>query len=426
MKFYFPDSQDLISPTYDFDHDEYSPLRVRQRDDLYAHEVLGAAPYDGILVSKAIVDGSLNSAGKYSTPQRERLYRLGARRFFRLPDHVATLGDCGAFNYISEEEPPYPVDEVLDFYEQCGFDAGVSVDHILLGYDRTATANSVDPQWSRRRAISLRYAEHFLAAVERRGSSVEPVGAAQGWSPASYADSVSELQDMGYQRVALGGMVPLKTSEILQCLENIDEIRKPEVSLHLLGITRLDSIKCLEHLGVTSFDSTSPFRQAFMDERNNYYTPDGNYAAIRVPQVEGNPALKRNILAGLVSQREAIATERECLKRLHSYDLGVLPLEDVLDVLGDYERITAIKKSYLDEYRRTLGSRAWKQCPCGICREHGIEVVIFRGTERNKRRGFHNLSVLAAKMQALNLHTAQSSEENRWLTATSCASQPSN
>ena len=33
MKFYFPDSQDLISPTYDFVHDEYSPLRVRQRDD---------------------------------------------------------------------------------------------------------------------------------------------------------------------------------------------------------------------------------------------------------------------------------------------------------------------------------------------------------------------------------------------------------
>ena len=58
MKFYFPDSQDLVSPTYDFVHDEYSPLRVRQRDDRYAHEVLDRPPYHGILCSKSIVDGS--------------------------------------------------------------------------------------------------------------------------------------------------------------------------------------------------------------------------------------------------------------------------------------------------------------------------------------------------------------------------------
>ena len=49
MKFYFPDSQDQVSPTYDFIHDEHSPLRVRQRDDRYAHEVLAMRPYDGIL-----------------------------------------------------------------------------------------------------------------------------------------------------------------------------------------------------------------------------------------------------------------------------------------------------------------------------------------------------------------------------------------
>jgi hypothetical protein len=29
-------------------------------------------------------------------------------------------------------------------------------------------------------------------------------------------------------------------------------------------------------------------------------------------------------------------------------------------------------------------------------------MAIFRGSERNKRRGFHNLSVLAARMKALH------------------------
>ena len=37
-------------------------------------------------------------------------------------------------------------------------------------------------------------------------------------------------------------------------------------------------------------------------------------------------------------------------------------------------------------WRRGLGMRE-----CGLCHAAGVEIVIFRGTERNKRRGFHNL-----------------------------------
>ncbi len=177
MKFYFPDSQDLVSPTYDFVNDEYSPLRVRQRDDRYAHEVLTAPAYDGILVSKAIVDGSINGAGKYTTAQRQRLYRMGVHRFFRLPENVETLGDCGAFNYVDEHVPPYTVDEVLDFYEQCGFDAGVSIDHIILGYQRPGTSDAPMDEWVERRQISLDYARSSSLPRDRgsrRCNRLEP------------------------------------------------------------------------------------------------------------------------------------------------------------------------------------------------------------------------------------------------------------
>jgi hypothetical protein len=44
------------------------------------------------------------------------------------------MGDCGAFAYVKEEEPPFTVDEVIDFYEDAGFDLGVSVDHVILGF----------------------------------------------------------------------------------------------------------------------------------------------------------------------------------------------------------------------------------------------------------------------------------------------------
>jgi hypothetical protein len=44
----------------------------------------------------------------------------------------------------------------------------------------------------------------------------------------------------------------------------------------------------------------------------------------------------------------------------------------------------------LDEYHDLLQDEPWKECGCRICEEHGIEVAIFRGNNRNRRRGFHN------------------------------------
>ncbi|ODR80176.1 queuine tRNA-ribosyltransferase tRNA-guanine transglycosylase [Haladaptatus sp. W1] len=44
----------------------------------------------------------------------------------------------------------------------------------------------------------------------------------------------------------------------------------------------------------------------------------------------------------------------------------------------------------LEEYHQTLEERPWEKCDCPICSEHGIEVCIFRGNDRNRRRGFHN------------------------------------
>lgn len=396
MKFYFPDSQDMISPSYDFLHEEYSPLRVRQRDDLYAHEALATPPYQGLLVSKSIIDGSINGSGKYSEPQRRRLYRLGVRRYFRLPEKVTTLGDNGAFNYVNERVPPVTVAETIDFYQQCGFDAGVSVDHVILGYQPGAGLEAPDPDWAERRRITLDLAAEFLTAAA--GTGVVPVGAAQGWSPATYADSVRELQGMGYTKIALGGMVPLKTTQILDCLHAVDTVRHDTTELHLLGITRVDSVEEFAHYGVTSFDSTSAFRQSFMDDRRNYHTVTGDYVALRVPQVEGNPALKRNILAGVVCQKDAIAAERDCLRHLRAYDNGTGSIETALSALQTYETVIAAKKTYLPAYHRLLEDAPWRTCHCRICRSHGIEVAIFRGTERNKRRGFHNLHVLAERL----------------------------
>lgn len=99
MRFYFPDAQDLVDPSFDFDAETRSEHRLRQRDDQYAHEVFAAAPYDGLLVSKAIVEGQAGESGRYTLAQRHRLLREGAHEFFRTGGRpLKIMGDCGAFS----------------------------------------------------------------------------------------------------------------------------------------------------------------------------------------------------------------------------------------------------------------------------------------------------------------------------------------
>ena len=398
MDFFFPDSQDQIDPSFDFERESSSPDRVRQRDDRYAHEVILPAPYTGVLLSKALVDGP---GSKYTFAQRHRLYRLGVRRFFRLDDcdgpPLATLGDCGAFNYVREEKPPYSVEEVVDFYDECGFDYGISVDHVILGYIPDATyvvrpLREAPQEWTDRQALTLEYAAEFLRRRRAINATFEPLGVAQGWSPTSYAHAVQVLQKIGYDYIALGGMVPLKTAEIEACLKAIENVRQHDTRFHLLGITRTELVKDYERYGVASFDSTSPFRQAFKDDRDNYYAPERKYLAIRVMQIDSNNRLKQRVLAGELDQNKGRALEQACMRALAAYDRDECPVETPLDALAAYDSFLG-EPDRQSEYWRTLHDRPWRACRCGICAEVGVQLVIFRGTERNKRRGFHNLFV---------------------------------
>ncbi len=408
MKFFFPDSQDLVDPSFDFTTEARSSTRVRQRDDLYAHEVFSTPAYDGLLVSKGIVDGFGETSSRYSQAQRHRLLRTGAPEFFRLRGvrerPLPIIGDCGAFTYVREDRPPYTVEEVIDFYASCQFDFGISVDHVILAYqpswDTPGADGGVEFSAAKlRQEITLELANDFLKKQRRARLSFIPLGVAQGWSPASYAAAVDALQKMGYEYIALGGMVPLKTSEIVDCLQAIRSVRQPGVKLHLLGVTRLDSLATFANLGVHSFDSTSPLRQAFKDDKDNYYTLDRTYTAIRVPQVEGNARLQKRIRAGEVSQSVARNCEQACLEALRAFDTGMRSVEHVLAVLRDYERIHDPNHDHTNVYQELLEDRPWKACSCDVCRSLGIHVVLFRGAERNRRRGFHNVWVFYRRLK---------------------------
>lgn len=400
MQFFFPDSQDQIDPRFDFLREESSPHRVRQRDEFYAHEALGEAPYDGILLSKAIVDG-LGSSGRFTAAHRNRLYRDRVHTFYRLDrgdGELLAMGDCGAFAYVRDPEPPYSVNEVIDFYEGCGFDLGFSVDHIVLAFD---PEGEVDPEWEQRQDLTLKLAAEFLDRHAARNCSFEPIGVAQGWSPESYAAAVEKLQDLGYARVALGGMVPLKTPAILATLEAVSDVLQAGVQMHLLGVTRVESIPQFLELGVTSFDSTSPFRQAFMDADDNYYALDKTYCAVRIPPSDANFKLRARIQSGELSQDEARRLEDDALLRVRRYASGTGALSTAVRAVCRYEEFVTGKPARASDYHATLDARPWENCECKICQDAGVEVVIFRGTERNKRRGFHNLRVFRERLDRI-------------------------
>jgi hypothetical protein len=312
------------------------------------------------------------------------------------------MGDCGAFAYVDEEEPPYSIDEVIGFYEGVGLDLGVSMDHIVFGYlseTQKKQGQGVKADWVRRQELTIEIAAEFYRLVRKQGCGFTPLAVAHGWSPESYQRAVKDLQKIGYQRIALGGMVSLRSNDVLDVISATADVRKSATEFHLLGLTRTKHMSEFADGGVTSFDSTSPFRQSFMDDKDNYYTLNSTFVALRVPQADGNPALKRRIQAGEVDQQEAVDAERLCLKTLRAFDAGKASVDRAVAALRSYEKIYDTKgRDRSTSYRRTLEAAPWKSCRCGICQDVGIEVMIFRGAERNKRRGFHNLAVFRRRL----------------------------
>ena len=428
MKFIFADSMDLVDPRFDFIEDESPQDRKPYWDDQYPHELLGYAPYDGVLVSRGVV-GDHRMKGKYSNAQSMRFSRVGSREFLRLDKGVfrqmPIFGDCGAFSYAQMEEPPYSPDEVVEFYEQGDFTHGCSVDHIIFEFDRNGRELEGGSQDARQRfEITLDNAEVFLKRVRSGGSSLTPMGVVQGWSPGSKAEAARRLVAMGYDYLAIGGMVPLGSQSIHACLQAIAEKIPPNIRVHLLGFAKAENIHEFEKYGIASFDTTSPLIRAFKDSKANYYVPNDSgtfdyYTAIRIPQALENRQLKNGVKTGRLDQDGLAALEADALNCLRAYDQGKATFEETVKRVLEYEKLFSwndekselqndneMRKKRVD-LERTLRDKPWKACKCPICSTISIEVMIFRGNNRNRRRGFHNLAVFHHLVKNLSVKQAQ-------------------
>lgn len=392
MKFFVPDWDDRVDPGYHFLTDRFSRDRDPYRDDVYAHELLSPAPYDGVLVSRSAIGES--------GPKREQVNSVGMRAYLRLPDALELLGDCGAFGYVRDRDPPYETGELIEYYDRMGFDYGVSVDHLIVP--------EFEDQRAYRYDLTLRNTKEFLTAYRSRGRRFVPIGAVQGWDMDSYIEATKAVVGMGYNYIAIGGLVRSSTRQLRELVGSIMALVPDGVRVHIFGVARSTLLPMFLETGVASVDSAAPLRQAWLSAHDNYYTMDRTYAAIRIPvAIQERP--KRQTLVGRSESTLAdlVEAERAALEAVRAYAASERRLRPTLDALMTYDDLLASRQDGQSSGRRralyheTLRDQPWKRCRCDVCKELGVEVIIFRGNNRNRRRGFHNLWVLKQRMCAM-------------------------
>lgn len=359
-----------------------------------------------------------------------RFRREGARKFLRYPlerfPDSLLMGDCGAFTYRNLPEPPYSGENTAEFYADGGFTHGCSPDHLIFDFDDAGTSRDLDevPADIRHRfEITLHNAEEFKNAAKQLGAGFTPMGVIQGWSAESMVLAAQNLVSMGYDYLAIGGTVPLKIDQIRRVLSSLRDGLPSHVRLHLLGFGKIEELATLEQFGVTSFDTTSPLLRAFKDARKNYWarTAEGElsyYTAIRIPQATENNKLKHKALEGSLDQEHARRLEDAALRGVRDYAAGGATLDEGLDAVMDYwtalnwdeevspsRRVDAAARQR-QVYAHTLGDRPWENCNCRVCRESGVEALIFRTSNRNKRRGIHNLHVFHTHLHEFRQESA--------------------
>ena len=403
FKYFLPDWDDLIDPMFDFENDRFSGDSRAQREDVHCCVLM--KPHrmsDGILLSLAQKGVHKGPLKRLKGTEPNALSPPPLRSHFGLSRDQYLFGDCGAYSYVNEKNPAISVDQAVALYESYGFDFGASVDHIPVPAININGERVILSEKERQERVEItrRNARKFLDSARERKVGFNPVGIIQGLTPEQFARSVLEYYELGYRHMAVGGLIPKSDKEIADIARAViraaDELSvRPWV--HLFGIYRPKLQELFRQLKVDSFDSASYFRKAWLRSDQNYLGTNGRwYSAIRVPMTsDGRTRSRLKKMNANIEQLEI--QEREVIALLSNYDRGQARTNEVLDAVLDYDRHlarTSETESMREKYERTLLDKPWLMCDCSYCRNLGIHILIFRGANRNKRRGAHNTMLL--------------------------------
>lgn len=404
MIYFLPDWDDMLDIEYDFKEDRFSASKKSDRNEKHCQVVMKPLRIcDGILVSLAQNSAAKGILKKFTSTDVRALAPESIRERFGLSEDQWAFGDCGAFSYVNEEIPTFTTEQAVSLYHVYGFDFGASVDHIPMPiiYRNGEKVQLSTTEQEKRVKLTKENAAAFIELAKKRKCSFMPVGIIQGTTPESYARQLHEYVEMGYEYIGIGGLVPRSDSDILAVAEALEKTKAPikrELWIHFFGVFRPKIHPKIREMGISSFDSATYFRKAWLRSDQNYLGVDEQwYAAIRVPMTSDPRTLKR-LEESRLPFNELQRLEQRALKALHDYGSRKRSLKSTLQAVEEYDFLLSRGESHgsnlIKQYKRTLVSRTWEMCRCPVCSHIGIDVVIFRGYNRNKRRGAHNTFML--------------------------------
>ncbi|WP_236642387.1 DUF6884 domain-containing protein [Salinigranum halophilum] len=438
-----------------------------------------------------------------------------------IPDSVTDVVDV-MIDEWPDEWPPYvdkyepsirtSRDEDVPPFTREDFEGDVETVLSCLDDDSRAVYREDDKQF--RYDLTLRNAREMYDLYQN-GPDSSPekdyrfrlMVAIQGWDTESYRTAASEVLDLGYDYLGIGGVAGSPIHEVRKIVKGVgktikefERTRTTRVDSHVFGFAKTEAFETIGRSGMTSFDSASMLRSAWTGGENYRLDTEERYDAIRVryssPGDNLSEAIEKSLRGRetLVALRayaaeesisdalrdwehtaEKVLPETRQFLRNHRHDTcydesrlrdvetalrerltparelqasfsddlrgklikllraddpedslpfaeyeelldqaesifesfprmqdelegmeSATPLEQVWTVVKDYAEWIG-DEDLLEEYYETLAARPWEKCDCRICGDtedptqgHGIEVCIFRGNDRNRRRGFHN------------------------------------
>ncbi len=352
---------------------------VPHKEKVRIWNIYNPPPLDGVLVSRVNVESK--------PPKNDDIHAA-------LDFKGSIMGDCGAFSYINEKEPPYDPIETLEFYEKYGFDIGVTVDHLIVP--------KFDHDKEYRQELTIKNAKKMFDVWKNKETKLKLLGVVQGWDANSYATAALELAEYGFDYIALGGLVRESTENIKKILENVYAILQTnsqekgiQIKIHLFGIARESLFATMKHTGIHSFDSAGRLRNAWLSAKKNYYLDNVPYCAIRIPKPKDLRGKKKKYVEEHeISKDLLVKLEKKALVNVRKFQKREITLDEVLITLEEYTSVFTPPKQtgqIINEYQRTLNVRPWELCDCSLCKKIGIDIIFFRMHERNMRRGFHNV-----------------------------------
>jgi len=368
--------------------EEFDPTSERKAGPTkYLWEVFPTPPIDGILVSRANLE---KHKGLMKGVEEKGIHHV-----LRFKGPIAA--DCGAWDYVNEKEPRYDSVETIRFYRKMGFDIGVTVDHLVVRTieDKPGKARGLTPEEREHRIrITLENARKAFDEFQKSDYvCMRLIGAAQGVDPESYAKNVHELVDYGFSYVGLGGLARRPTEFVKKTLTKVSIVLKESVKkgrrvdLHVFGIGRESLLDLMHTTGVTSFDTASQLRHAWVAPRDNYYLGEKRYTAIRMRErFDDSEKTKFKRALGMIED-----LEKGDLQGKQFVDQVVQDFPQYDPENPRAKRMEETTRVEGEALYPTFQEKPWAKCECPICRSLQTHICVFRMSERNMRRGFHNV-----------------------------------